>query len=146
MTIEDAKGSHTHEDAKKKIQDYRDQEDQERKLFSSGGDVWKPEDIGCPLTPVSDHIVIKKEGAVGQVGRIVLPDRTAERSRPNRGTVLQIGQEVSLQPSLKVGDTIVYHEYGEVKFSFSGVDFVAIREKDVICIIHLQGEETGDLF
>ena len=156
--------------AKQKIQDHRTLQDETRQIAGSGGELWTPdqEAEGCPLTPASDHIIIRKEEAVGKVGMIHLPGKAAEKTRPNRGTVLRVGDEVSLfkegdwrdssvkaipaviemgkRPYLHEGDVVIYHEYGEVKFTYMGVDYVAIRQKDVICRVEktdAQKEEAG---
>lgn len=145
--------SHALKKAQQKIQEFRDVEDQNRQIAGSGGKVWDPTKLDCPLEPASDHIIVRKEEAVGKVGMIHLPGRAAEKTRPNRGTVLKIGIDVNLfkvnqEPIgvspivrfLKEGDEVIYHEYGEVKFTYGGVDFIAIREKDVICRVTFEPE------
>lgn len=80
----------------------------------------------------TDHIILRKEEAIGAVGMIFLPAQTAQKSRPTRGRIVDIGPEVLLD-YLKVGDAIVYHEYAEVVFNVNGIELVAVRKKDVIC-------------
>ncbi len=147
--------------AAQKIEDHRTLEQEREQIAGSGGVLWTPEaDAGkCPLTPASDHIIVRKEEAVGKVGMIHLPGQAAEKTRPNRGTVLKVGEQVKLYLTadmerqsdggivsfgrgLQEGDTVIYHEYGEVKFTYGNVDYIAIREKDVIARVEKEdGEE-----
>ena len=148
------------EKARKKVADFRTHQDEMRQIAGSGGELWSPGSEECPLTTASFLIIIRKEEAVGKVGMIHLPGQAAEKTRPNRGTVLKVGDDIRLfavpdtyegrsgrerktkVTSLVPDDVVIYHEYGEVKFTYRGVDYIAIREKDVICRVEKTNAET----
>ena len=150
------------EKARKKVADFRTHQDEMRQIAGSGGELWSPGSEECPLPPASDHIIIRKEEAVGKVGMIHLPGQAAEKTRPNRGTVLKVGDDIRLfavpdtyegrsgrerktkVTSLVPDDVVIYHEYGEVKFTYRGVDYIAIREKDVICRVENTDAQTAE--
>lgn len=118
--------SRVHEKLSQLHQDTRDQ----RSLASMG----EGSDV---IEAIDDHIILRKDAGKEQEGSIFLPGRTAEKSRPTRGEVISVGDEVQGK-SISVGDRVIYHEYAESQFFLDGKEYVSVRYRDVI------GREKGE--
>ena len=126
--------SHNLQKTKGKIESFRAREREDQLLADSKGLIHRPEDKPCPLFPTGDYILLFKAEAVGKVGSILLPGGVQKRTRPNRGKVVKVGPQVE-GLILDVGDELVYHEYGEVVLTYENIEYIAVRERDVICRI-----------
>ena len=98
--------------------------------------------IDCPVEAVDDHIILVKEEGVNKVGRITVSARQAEKSRPFIGEIKSVGPSAPVY--LKGGQRIIYQEYGETTIYPYGIEYVAIRARDVICILKENPMEIAD--
>jgi len=91
------------------------------------------------LRPLADRIVVKP-GAEEEVtkGGIVLPDTA--RKKPREGEVLAVGPGKLLDNGqrapmeVKVGDVVLYSEYGGTEVTVDGEDYVILDESSVLAI------------
>lgn len=91
------------------------------------------------LRPLGDRIVVKpsKEEEVTR-GGIVLPDTA--RKRPREGEVIAVGSGKLLENGerapleVKVGDVVVYSEYGGTEVTINGTDYIILDEGSVLAI------------
>ena len=93
------------------------------------------------LKPLADYLIIKpiSEEAITKSG-IVLPD-TIDKEKPEKGEVVATGPGKLLDNgnlasmSVKVGDKVMFRKYSPDEIKVEGVDYLVIRESDVMLII-----------
>jgi chaperonin GroES len=91
------------------------------------------------LRPLGDRIVVKP-GPQEEVtkGGIVLPDTAKKKPREGEvmavgpGKLLENGERAPLE--VKVGDVVVYSEYGGTEITLEGEDYVILDEGSVLAI------------
>ena len=86
-------------------------------------------------TPLHDRVIVKPAPAEEKTaGGIIIPDTAKEK--PQRGTVIAAGPGKKDEPmTVKSGDTILYGKYAGTEVSFEGVDYLIMRESDILAII-----------
>ena len=93
------------------------------------------------IKPLSNHVFLEALGdeKVTKSG-IVIPD-TADKEHPVQGKVLAIGpgkrsEKGEIIPmSVKVGDTVLFREYGPDKIEMDGKKYIVGREDDILAVI-----------
>jgi len=92
------------------------------------------------VRPLHDRLIIQRIDEGEQtIGGIIVPDSAKEK--PQRGTVLAVGlgkvkEDGSRQlPDVKDGDTILFGKYSGQDIKIDGVDYLIMREDDVLAII-----------
>ena len=67
-------------------------------------------------------------------GGIIIPDTAKEK--PQRGEVVAVGpgKEGNLM-TVQVGDIVLYGKYSGQELSYEGVDYLIMREDDVLVVI-----------
>ncbi len=93
------------------------------------------------LKPTADYIIVKpiQEDTVTKSG-IVLPE-TVDKEKPERGEIVAVGPGKRLEngliaePQVKVGQKIMFRKYSPDEIKVDGVDYLVIRESDVMLII-----------
>ncbi len=87
------------------------------------------------ITPLHDRVIVKPAPAEEKTaGGIIIPDTAKEK--PQRGTVIAAGPGKKDEPmTVKSGDTILYGKYAGTEVSFEGVDYLIMRESDILAII-----------
>jgi len=91
------------------------------------------------LRPLGDRIVVKpsKEEEVTR-GGIVLPDTAKKRPREGEvvaagpGKLLENGTRAALE--VKVGDVVIYSEYGGTEVTVDGTDYMILDEGSVLAV------------
>ena len=88
------------------------------------------------LKPINDRIVIKPAPAEEKTkGGIIIPDTAKEK--PQRGEVVAVGPgKEDIKMTVKVGDVVLYGKYSGQELTYEGVDYLIMREDDVLVIIH----------
>lgn len=93
------------------------------------------------LKPLSNHIVIEPIGEEkATASGIILPD-SAEKKRPQKGTIIAVGpgklnekgERIPLE--VKIGDVILFQEYGLSEFKIENKEYLVGSESDIIAII-----------
>ena len=87
------------------------------------------------ITPRHDRVIVKPAAAEEKTkGGIIIPDTAKEK--PQRGVVVAAGTGKKDEPmTVKEGDTILYGKYAGTEISFEGVDYLIMRESDILAII-----------
>jgi chaperonin GroES len=92
------------------------------------------------LRPLHDRIIVRRllDEAMPRIGAIIIPDSAKEK--PLLGTVLAAGLGKSndegerLPMDVKAGDTILFGKYSGQEVSVDGVDYLIMKEDDVLAI------------
>ncbi len=92
------------------------------------------------IKPLADRVVVKPlEIEEAKVGSIYIPDTAKEKPQEGKiiavgtGKVSDSGEKVELE--VKVGDKVLYGKYSGTEVSVDGVDYLIMRESDILAII-----------
>ena len=87
------------------------------------------------IKPLADRVLIEPAPAEEKTaGGIIIPDTAKEK--PQKGTVVAIGPGKKDEPiTVKVGDIVLYGKYAGTEISIKGVEYMIMRESDVVAII-----------
>jgi chaperonin GroES len=87
--------------------------------------------MGVKFKPLKDRVFVSyTEELEKTAGGLYIPDSAKEK--PQSGKVEAVGDEVK---SLKVGDKILFDRYSGSKISIDNVDYLIIKEEDVLGIL-----------
>lgn len=87
------------------------------------------------MKPIADRVIIKPSPAEEKTkGGIIIPDTAKEK--PQRGEVIAVGpgKDANLM-TVQVGDTVLYGKYSGQEIHYEGVDYLIMREDEVLCIL-----------
>lgn len=91
------------------------------------------------LKPLADRVVVKPiEQESKTKSGIIIPDTAKEKS--HMGVVIAVGpgriDDGNLQEmTVKVGNKILYKEYGGEEFKMDGQEVIILKEEDILGII-----------
>lgn len=91
------------------------------------------------LKPLGDHVIVKPmESEEKTKSGIVLPDTAKEK--PMEGEVIAVGpgryeEGKKIPMEVKVGDKVIFSEFGGQKFKMEGEEYLILRESDILAII-----------
>jgi chaperonin GroES len=92
------------------------------------------------VKPLADRVVVKPlEEAEQMRGGLYIPDTAKEK--PSQGEIVAVGPgKVSddgkrVAPEVKVGDRVLYGKYSGTDVTLDGVEYLILRESDVLAII-----------
>jgi len=92
------------------------------------------------VRPLHDRLIIQRlEEGEQTIGGIIVPDSAKEK--PQRGQVFAVGQGKvrddgsRQQPDVKDGDTILFGKYSGQEIKIDGVEYLILREDEVLAII-----------
>ena len=92
------------------------------------------------VRPLNDRLLVKRLGEITKTaGGIIIPDSAKEK--PAEGEVIAVGpgktnekgDRVALQ--VKAGDRVLFSKYGGTDVKLDGVDYLIMREDDIMGII-----------
>lgn len=93
------------------------------------------------FTPLKDRVLVKRvEQEERSPGGIIIPDTAKEK--PMEGEVIAVGtgsmdNNGTVHPlELKVGDRIMFGKWGGTEIKLDGVEYLIIKEQDVLGIIN----------
>jgi chaperonin GroES len=87
--------------------------------------------MGVKFKPLKDRVFVSyTEEMEKTAGGLYIPDSAKEK--PQSGKVEAVGDDVK---SLKVGDKILFDRYSGSKISIDNVDYLIIKEEDVLGIL-----------
>ena len=96
----------------------------------------------CPVEAVGDQLIITRQEAVNKVTALIqVSDKAAQKSRPYSGEIVSLGPD-SQNLGLFPGDRIIYHEYAQVTIRPEGIEYTAIKYRDVICKYKARGQSA----
>ena len=90
------------------------------------------------LRPLHDRIIVQRLEEPPRNGAILIPDSAKEK--PQHGKVLAAGVGKSTEDGtrlpldVKAGDTILFGKYSGQEVSVEGVDYLIMKEDDVLAI------------
>lgn len=90
------------------------------------------------LQPLGDHVIVKPlESEEKTKSGIVLPDTAKEK--PMEGEVIAVGpgryeEGKKIPMEVKVGDKVIYSEFGGQKFKLEAEEYLILRESDILAI------------
>lgn len=91
------------------------------------------------IHPLADRVVVKplEEESKTKSG-IIIPDTAKEKS--HKGKVIAVGKgkfdDGKLEPlTVKIGDLVLYKEYGGDEIKLDGVEVMILKEEDILAII-----------
>ena len=87
------------------------------------------------MRPINDRVLVKPAPAETTTkGGIILPDTAKEK--PLRGEVISVGPgKDNIAMTVKKGDIVLYGKYAGQEVSFDGVDYLIMREDDILIIL-----------
>lgn len=92
------------------------------------------------IRPLHDRVVVRRlEEETKTAGGIVLPDSAAEK--PSRGEVLAVGPGKPLDngdvraPDVKVGDTVIFGQYGGSTVKIDGEELLILSESEIFGVL-----------
>jgi chaperonin GroES len=91
------------------------------------------------VIPLHDRIIVQRlEDTAPRAGAIIIPDSAKEK--PQQGVVLAAGlgkagkDGVRVPLDVKAGDTILFGKYSGQEIKLEGVDYLIMKEEDVLAI------------
>jgi len=92
------------------------------------------------LRPLDDHVVVKPlESADKTAGGIILPETAKEKSTKGEviavglGRLLRNGKRLAME--VKVGDKIIYGQYGGTDVKLDGTEYKIVSENEILAVI-----------
>jgi len=87
------------------------------------------------ITPLADRVIIKQaEAETTTASGIIIPDTAQEK--PQEGTIIAVGKGTKENPiTVKVGDNILYGKYAGTELKYEGMDYMIMKESDILAII-----------
>ncbi len=91
------------------------------------------------IKPLADRVIVKPSEKETMKGGIIIPDTAKEK--PQQGTIIAVGPgQISdsgerVTPEVKKGDTVLYGKYSGTEVNVDGVDYLILRESDVLAIL-----------
>jgi chaperonin GroES len=91
------------------------------------------------VRPLHDRIIVQRlEESADRIGAIIIPDSAKEK--PQQGKVLAAGPGRTdedgkrLPLDVKAGDTILFGKYSGQEIKLDGVEYLIMKEDDVLAI------------
>lgn len=87
------------------------------------------------IKPLADRVLIEPAPAETKTASgIIIPDTAKEKQQ--KGTVVAVGPGTKENPiTVKVGDTVLYAKYGHTDIKLDGVDYLMMREGEILAIV-----------
>lgn len=92
------------------------------------------------IRPLGDRILVKRvEEQTKTAGGILIPDNAKEK--PAEGNVVAVGPGKVMtngrlrEMEVKVGEVVLFGKYGGTEVKVDGVDYIILREEDVLGIL-----------
>ena len=91
------------------------------------------------IKPLADRVIVKPAEKETMKGGIIIPDTAKEK--PMQGTIVAVGPgQISdsgerVTPEVKKGDTVLFGKYSGTEVNVDGVDYLILRESDVLAIL-----------
>src|SRR5512134_3596058 len=99
------------------------------------------------IRPLRDRLVVRRlEEGEQAIGGIIIPD--SAREKPQRGRVIAAGtgritDAGALVPlEVKAGDEILFGKYTSPEITLDGVDYLIMREDEVLALLGTRAAET----
>jgi chaperonin GroES len=87
------------------------------------------------IKPLADRVLVKPAVAEEKtIGGIIIPDSAKEK--PLKGEIIAVGNGTKDEEMvLKAGDKVLYGKYAGTEIELDGVQYLIMRQSDVLAII-----------
>jgi len=87
------------------------------------------------MKPINDRVIVKPFPAEQKTaGGLIIPDTAKEK--PQKGEIVAVGPgKEEIKMTVQVGDVVLYGKYGGQELSYEGVDYLIMREDDILVIL-----------
>ena len=87
------------------------------------------------IKPLADRVLLEPmEAETKTASGIIIPDNAKEK--PQKATVVAVGSGTKdNRMTVKVGDTVLYGKYSGSEVTFDGVEYVIMRESDILAVL-----------
>jgi chaperonin GroES len=87
------------------------------------------------IKPLADRVLVEPAEAEAKTASgIIIPDTAKEK--PQKGSVVAVGDGKKDEPlTVKEGDTVLYGKYSGTEISVDGVEYLIMRESDILAIV-----------
>ena len=87
------------------------------------------------IKPLADRVLVEPAPAEEKTaGGIIIPDTAKEK--PQKGTVAAVGPGKKDEPmTVKIGDEVLYGKYAGTEITIDGVNYLIMRESDIVAIV-----------
>lgn len=92
------------------------------------------------INPLADRVVVTPLEEDEQMrGGLYIPDTAKEK--PQQGKIVAVGpgklsdEGVRVEPDVEVGQTVLYGKYSGTDVTIDGVEFLILRESDILAVI-----------
>ena len=96
--------------------------------------------MALKIKPLADRVVVEPaEAEEVSKGGIIVPDTAKEK--PQQGTVVAVGPGkhadtgTLIEMSVKKGQKVLYGKYSGTEVTIDGVEYVIMRESDILAIL-----------
>lgn len=92
------------------------------------------------IQPTADNLVVEPATEEKTASGIIIPD-TASKEKPQKGKVIAVGpgktgdDNERIPMEVKVGDMVLFKEWGGTKVKLDGKELMIFREDDVLAIL-----------
>ena len=88
-----------------------------------------------PIAGTDNRVLVEPNKAEEKTASgIIIPDSAKEK--PQQGKVVAVSDDLKdVQPTVKVGDIVLYGKYGGTELTFEGVDYLMMKESDIYAVI-----------
>ena len=93
------------------------------------------------IKPLSDHVLIESVSREEKTESGILLPETAEREKPEQGTVLAVGPGKTnasgkiIPVDVKEGDKVLFTKYGPTEIKVGGKDYLIAKAEDILAIL-----------
>ncbi|HXG64274.1 MAG TPA: co-chaperone GroES [Blastocatellia bacterium] len=100
------------------------------------------------LRPLHDRVVLRRIEEQEQIrGGIIIPDTAKEK--PQEGEVIAVGagklkdDGTRIEPSVKVGDRVLFGKYAGTEIKLDEEEFLIVREDEILGVIEAASRTKG---
>ena len=87
------------------------------------------------IRPLADRVLVEPLAAETKTASVIIIPDTAQE-KPQRGKVVAMGDGKKDEPmTVSVGDEVLYGKYSGTELKFDGVDYLIMRESDILAIL-----------
>jgi len=93
------------------------------------------------IRPLGDKIVLKPSSEDEQTKSGIFLPATAEKEKPEQAEVIAVGpgrktdEGKLIEPSVKVGDTVLFQKYGPTEVKLGEDELLVVSESDILAVI-----------
>lgn len=91
------------------------------------------------LRPLGDRVLVSLDEKETMIGSVYLPEHIVEK--PKQGTVVAVGlgtvntDGTRTAPDVRVGDHVLFSQYGGIDVELGSTSYVVLREGDMLGVI-----------